>query len=422
MNKQIKLSEIPYIVFEYILIVFLVLQFNTIWSHLVETRDSFNLNVNVFVCLMAFLCTVSSKYFRSLKRLIKTMVFILLFFVFMLIYIHIRPLNYSDFLIFTIVLMFLIGYATICFQRKRTPTFLIRYTNIVAVIAVVSIVLWLFGSVVKLIPVSGTVNSYWSGKVTNHFFNLQFETQSTTIPGTSIQIIRNTSFFVEAPMFSFCLLLAFMIELFLNRKTRLYICILLGIAVITTFSTTGYIFLVLACGIKLFITYFPNKNSSPVAIAVSVGFAVLTIVISIFLLKDKLSTSSGNIRLDDFRAGYLAWKDHMIFGNGFDSTAVKKYMSGWRNYNTGLSNSFSRLFPDMGLYGGILYLSSFVLGLVRNIKTKNLNKFIFIILFMGMWLITIVPYKYLTILILFFFAQQTERNVLRIRKKRLTRG
>ena len=68
---------------------------------------------------------------------------------------------------------------------------------------------------------------------------------------------------------------------------------------------------------------------------------------------------SGMTHLDDFRAGFLAWLDSPIIGNGFDyEPAVQGYLSDYRLSNPGLSNSFAYILAT----GGLAYLLVHLFG------------------------------------------------------------
>ena len=273
------------------------------------------------------------------------------------------------------------------------------FVVITSMLASMSLLLWVLGPLTGIIRTNCSIISTWNWRgyeiITRGYYHLLFETQDIDFFG--IHIVRNTSIYPEAPIYSYILCVALLMEsLGLGKRHVICQCIL-AVSIITTFSTTGYIFLVLLICIRfLSMTERFEFHLRVLLRMITVTVAIFSIYFTLLLLNEKLGTSSGNIRLDDFRAGYLAWQNNILIGNGFaKGDIVRDYMSGFRSYNMGFSTSLM----DVLARGGIIYITVFVIQFFGCFKRPNYG--VIGSLFLFLWTVTIVP----TIPIsLFFFA------------------
>ena len=127
---------------------------------------------------------------------------------------------------------------------------------------------------------------------------------------------------------------------------------------------------------------------------------ILTIGTTFFY--DKQGSNSYNIRNDDYTAGFSAFKDNPTFGSGYlNNNGVVKYMSDYRMYNTGLSNSFIIVLVQGGIYLIIFYLAPLLLGLKNLICAKEKNLFLIEILILQLYLMFTSAYQYTSLMISF---------------------
>lgn len=285
------------------------------------------------------------------------------------------------------------------FNSEEANPFWICYENIMIVVACVSLFFWMFGSCLGYIQPTGHIWSTWSTAKDTYvasYFDLYFETQSWESV-VSIMKFRNTAIFTEAPMASLHFSIALLVELFIREKNRSRNLIILTIAIISTFSTTGYIIIILAYFAKLF--FKKEKKSYRWIIKnliVMIGLIVGVCLIQ-FLIDQKLDSASGSIRLDDFSAGFKAWTDHPLLGNGYgNGNAILHYISGFRRNNTGFSNSPMYILALGGLYLFILFSLAAIKGICRMISSKDWNSLSFYALFLALFTITLIPFNGLT--------------------------
>ena len=337
---------------------------------------------NILFILFVVFIGISLGLVKISRASLKTnIVWILVLFIYNLCLI-LKPENISDALYILkldIILVLSFVYFKLCCDGRQLPQVLKYYTDIMTILGIISLFFWIFGSALHIISPDTSVLSNWSsfnGFANNvpSYHNLYFEIQQNN------GIFRNSSIFAEAPMASLHFSLAFTIEtLFRIKDKRHYfrICILF-LSVLSTFSSTGYIVLVL---IMMYKVLFSNiiGRLKPIIIIVLLVIGV-TLVGYIFSLK--LDTESGSIRLDDYKAAFSAWKDKPLLGWGFSSTEIRNYMSLWRGYNLGFSSTGVDIMAHNGIYGIIPYIIFLLHGIKRNLNKKNMLFFILIVLFL----------------------------------------
>ncbi len=230
------------------------------------------------------------------------------------------------------------------------------YVNVMAFLALASLILWVLGPLTRILRGNVRVPTTWTdsgGQLDRWgYFGLLFVTQTYEMAG--VTFVRNSGIFTEAPMYSFSLCCAAIVELFLNKRARPAIVVLFLVTVLSTVSSSGVILMFIA--LVLFAAERANKRSVYIVLPVLAGIAVIAGGV---ILYRKLSSPSGNIRLDDYRAGIMAWLERPIIGHGFDNlTRYEVYMSSFRSGNVGLSNSVSLIITSGGLTFALPYIVS----------------------------------------------------------------
>lgn len=391
---------------EYLIAFVLILNCRSIWTSLLSTRsEATKVSFLLLVCA-TFMCILTVKE-TKIYRFKKGITLAICFLIYMLLFLFLNTYNHEDLIINIIVVFILILYYSICNANKNLPNILLKYEKLVLLIAILSMFFWIFGSQLHIINPSNIVYSNWSGTGLDtpikSYYGIYFETQGIIFDSVGL-ISRNSAVFVEAPMCSLHFSIALLIELFLVKKISKVKVLILILANITTFSSTGVILIVISLGTKFII----NNPKSKVLYIIKVLFIPLCILfisgISYILLIDKLGTNSGSIRIDDFKVGFKAWKENIFFGAGFNNYEfIKSFMESWRSYNTGFSNSPMIILSDGGIYIGLLYICSFALGIIKSFKRNEINKVTFIAMIIYLFTITIFPYQYLLYFMLIYF-------------------
>ena len=242
-------------------------------------------------------------------------------------------------------------------RRGQLERFFTAIVNVMLFLSVTSLVLWVVGPLARLIRPNMCVSTTWNdaGTAMNRwgYFGLLFKTQTTELFG--LTITRNSGIFTESPMYCFSLCCAILFELFLRHKPRPVALALLFVTMATSVSSSGIIVSLVA--ILLYAAEHLNRRDAHHILPVVAGIVGVACVV---LLVRKLGSSSGNIRVDDYRAGLLAWKDRAILGHGFNnSKPAQAYMSTFRVGNYGLSNGIVAVLEEGGITFALPYLVAF---------------------------------------------------------------
>lgn len=380
----------------------LVLNGNSVWLNIKSTRNWFGRGLQILILLLMSILLLIHKF---KKNYLKNACFI---FgggsVYLIILGIVHPNSTNGLVGFTIISVAIISFAYLYKSIGRMTDILYTYENIIVIIAIISIVFWIFGSVLKIIPISGYAMFNWTDsgldKQINNYWGLYYETQWTFLQGYGM-LTRNTAIFTEAPMCSLHFSFALLIEAFLKEKLNFKKYVFFILAILTTFSTTGY--LIVAITVFSRMIYIKNKVRMVQYLKIlGIPLSLISgLIASIILIQLKLDSGSGILRLDDFVAGYKAWMENPLFGSGFGNYDVLiRHMSFWRQSKTGFSNSIMQVLAYGGIYFGIVYMIPFVVGIYNAIHWKQYRHCVFIGGILFMFVFTIIPFKFLTIFLL----------------------
>lgn len=297
---------------------------------------------------------------------------------------------------FNILLIVLPGFIHILREIEELELFLRSFVNTMAILAVLSIVIWLLGSLLHVVIPSSTYETHWAGYASqvDSYFNLQYEVQRQEIPTLGV-FFRNTGLYTEAPMYSYALCIALCFEALFQKRSRKAVVTVLALCIITTASVTG---LIVVIGLFLYKTV--KRVDSQVRIMMVFIVVIVGLTLMGSLLIYKYGSISGSTRLDDFKSGMLAWFESPIFGLGFSRyyDVIMSYMGLFRAGNMGFSNTVT----DILAQGGIVYLipmaSSFAGYFAK--RGKRCDSIVAGVLFVYLWAVTIVTYLPLTALIM----------------------
>ena len=302
--------------------------------------------------------------------------------------------------------------------ENKIPRILTYYGNLISIVALVAIFFWIFGSVLKIISPSGVVSSTWGASNGGYnlvptYHNLYFETQKSdftfTIWGT---ISRNSAIFTEGPMASLNFSIGLLTQLYrLKSKWGKLKTIILILAILTTFSVTGYILLL---GLGLIFLVRQSKKIPNELISYFYGFVLLLIVILtvVVLYNSKLSSNAASVsvRKDDYMVGFRAWLSNPILGIGIQNYGgLKNFMESWRYFNTGFSNSVMDILSGGGIYLGAGYLFCFIKGFIDSYKSDE-KKVLFILAMFYLFVTTFFTYTDILLFCMVWFACRNREN------------
>ncbi|MGJ0684409.1 hypothetical protein ACR74D_05095 [Lactobacillus johnsonii] len=270
------------------------------------------------------------------------------------------------------ILMFSLAY--LVYKNSKKPFLMTAYCNVVFIVAIVSLIFWIFGSNLHLLQPTGTFLSKWNElddyQGVLSYYNLYFETQTLN------QTIRNSAIFVEAPMASLTFSMALCLEVLYQNNTKFHIIkvLVLIMAIISTVSSTGYICLLLTMGYLL----LTSKSSNIYLLIVKTTIIPIILVVGMILinyfLSQKLNSNSGFSRKRDYINSFIAWINYPFMGTGIDIDGNFLLPSGIKIGKFGYSNSFGRVLGENGIYILILYLISIINSVYTSINTKDTKR------------------------------------------------
>lgn len=380
-------------VLEYVLMAFVII-YSSLWALFTSANNNTFLRLAVPVLLI--LIFLRAKILRN-SRLIR-----LLFLSIALgVYIVFSRFNFTRYLLYYFLpIVLLTVYVGLVDEQSDIRSLFCKLSNIVCFLSVVSLVLFLFGTLLKLIP-SMPVAYSWAGtrQTTNTYLHFLYESQDIVFLGHPF--VRNCGIFAEAPGFAVFLVISTAVEVFLKEKLSIPRCCVLFITVVTTFSAKAIILAIISFALKYLITSsgsFTAKRFklffTPIVLAV--GAVIVAVVFF-----DKAQSYSYLMRVDDLQASMRTFADNPIFGAGYvNDGAITDNFRLLTRPNNGLSMGVVVLLAQGGLWLTLLNIVPAVTMITRLNRDQKLRWACFLVVFWGLLFITNMPYGFITMFVL----------------------
>lgn len=388
-NERIrKIIDLVFIVLDYVIVFLLIISRACAWAYdenlTIKIKEIvfWLQRVLIFYILLSFFLKSSfSLYRQQIYRFILVLGGLVVF-------IYFNPVNKDKFVDLYIV-TFLLFVFWLLFHANPNVIWR-RYSNIVLIIACVSFIFYLFGSIIPILPAFSTTKRVWGEwepAVIKNFYYCYYESQYITIKG--FHLWRNCSIFTEAPKYNFILCTALASEMFLSKRLRWWSIAILVFMITTTFCTTGFVIIVLT-----FLFYFYNKykNSKrwkkllPYFKWILLG-GILCIV-GFFVIKFFTTRGSLGVRADHMIACMKTFWNYKFFGAGWDNSAEVFI---YAKYDQGIALGI----PLIMAYGGVVLtltlLIPFFHGFVEGVQAKQYSLLFFELIFLVHFFITIIP-------------------------------
>ena len=380
-------------ILEYLLVFCIILEFNTPYLIFPEVKRM----IQVFPIFILLGLLIISNY--SITKKVNILVFIYLVGA-LFPMLALRDHNYPSYIIrYVLILPLLWMYLS---HRKEFGSsvynsLFLKYSNVMVIIAVASLVMWFLCSILQVVPATSFFPYEWGSSIDfiPTYWGVYFETQSIAPLGEKIW--RNTGIFNEGPMYNMASCVAFIIEYFIQpfrSKTKLWI---LAIAIFTTFTTTGQFFLM---GIGIWSVF--NRMGRRYRILLLLVVPILLYfgyVVAGTLLANKKATGgedSMNLRTEDITWCMEAGMEHPMLGVGL---TLREGESLWHGKTLGRSNSLFAVFARGGLFVLILYIGALLLiPYLYYRKYKDPKWFYAMFCFFLVFTVTVSFLNYLTLL------------------------
>ena len=338
---------------------------------------------NVQYILLALFCMIGCFFHGKMwikHKSILVLSFLIVYLLFYLVVTKSKPISYLTKHVLIFVIFFF--YCCSLIRNGKIEEFAKAFVNVVSVVSAVSLFFWLFGSFLGIVPGFPAPYSWGGTRTTVNYYWLYFENQiqATKILGRTV--IRNTGIYAEAPGFSSYLIMALAIALPGEKeKYPTKQKVLLVITMLTTLSTKGFI----AVMILITLTYlFTHPAKSPSKLILKSIFAIIVITAAsigtFMLLEDKSTTWSYLVRMDDVRAAISTWKNHVMFGAGYDDAEEIIQNFTVSRPNNGLSMGLTLVLAQGGIYMVSFYALSFIVAL-RTSMHVNREMFMRVLIF-----------------------------------------
>lgn len=249
-----------------------------------------------------------------------------------------------------------------------------RLTDIVLLLAVASLVLWLFSNIISILEPLGQISVDWGNRhnVDNYYYLFfPWIEQDEYISFLNKNIIRNIGIFTETPMYNIFLCSALYTELFLKKKTKFYRIVILVMTIISTFGTIGIV--VAICGLFFRYSVFILEKSKSKWLIILPSIFVVILALGLFFNKQIHGSSSFSVHIQDYIVTLKAWYAQPIFGCGYDNVStIASFMPPERN-NYGLSNSIGTVLAQGGIVLSVFCLLPFILLLKKIFEPEKRN-------------------------------------------------
>ncbi len=406
--KKNKIYNIINNMMDYLMAFLLILSCGSVY-------DNIN-NVNLYIseCFLIILfirvLILIFKNVHNNKNIKKCIIFSLIYILYQTFYViyHLNKRNvnndiivYVAKMIFTILLLIL--YYVLC-EENKFKIILDKISKIVLFISIISLFFFILGSIFQLIKYTNLVEiNFGKLRQIKSYFMVYFEAQATIL--FNKYTTRNCAIFCEAPMFSIVLLISLSYELFIKKDKKIVNIIIYYLTILSTISTTGIVVGAILGIIKIaqyIYIKIKNRKCNKIIYIISILLILIAIIVGVIAIKDKLKSPSFKIRMDDYLAGFKAWNDHKIMGNGYHNYEyVDQYTLIDRNIVGGQSNSLLNLLAEGGIWNLLVYFIPFIILTIKYIKNKDYNSLIFLLTLLVIFSTIIFTY---TIMILNFVA------------------
>ena len=272
-----------------------------------------------------------------------------------------------------------------------------KYTNIIAVICLLSLVFFVFASNLHLISPTAIYSADevgWGTNTYKDYYHLYCEGQEVYALGYSG--LRNIALFVEGPMLTFVGCLALYYELFLRVKgIRKIVAASIIISIASSLSTTGLLLIVVMMYLKF---YERIKNNKFLKFFCLPAIIAVLIYIEIYVIQDKFVSNvySASVRMDDFLAALKCFVSDPINGVGYNNLKGINPFRLYKRTDAGLSTGLGGILAYGGLLWGLWYIVPVVIAVKKYIsQPKYRNVLGFVFLYMALLVVTVVQSRIL---------------------------
>ncbi|WP_420328826.1 O-antigen ligase family protein [Lactiplantibacillus plantarum] len=376
---------------EYLLVFMIVINFRSVWVTTAGTSAE-NASYFLVIILSTFLFAVNSFIYHQKWYKSEMVRFVLITVLLLISTLHSiiqgSGIEHSTApIIFAIVLT--LAWITE-YKSGRFFELINVFVKLMFVITCASLFFWMLSML--NVPTNSSISILWGGlRSINGYFHIHYLASGSNVI-LGINIVRNTAFFSEAPMYSFLICIALAMHLFLQQRSSSNLIdkrtIIFLITIFTTASTTGVIVGIISVVATII---FQSSNRVGRSMLMIVGLGILVyIIIYLLEMKSEANVWSVSTRMDDVLAGIAAWKIHPWFGSGLGNFRVYMQYISQSRLLIGANSGYSSGIFQILFTGGIYYFVAIVIIPFLGFMKINRNSYVFGILFVILLFNTIV--------------------------------
>lgn len=262
--------------------------------------------------------------------------------------------------------------------------FAIYFEKVLYFFAVISVVLTLIAEInlsfFSIFPI-------FYNSANTPFYNL-----GVYLVPVSAGLLRNYGIFREPGVYQMFLLLGLVFHLFFSDEVRIYKIFAYILAIILTFSTTGYIALAIYLILYLNknnITYFEQKKKFMIVCLVAIGMLIMATQTDLLSSQGRVFDKFSNMKRTTMIARFASifanlkiWLEHPFFGAGLICVNEEFPKLALEMYGKAVTHNTNTLLSELSTYG-IFYTLMLLNGYRKfsaNITKNNAQRFLILLI------------------------------------------
>ena len=357
-------------VIEYLIIILVLISSSTIWVQ----EDYGLLNITHVRTLSLLLAVFWTLYLKRdlIIRMQKNDLYILYC---MVIFMCLYGITHTHWILSPIVIAFtpMLVFSLMMIvarEESRLDEIVRKFVIVMTVLAVESLIFYVLVNYGLIKPTGYVSNLGWSwiARIPT-YYNIYYDPMPGYLFG--YRFSRNCAIFPESPMYCYPLCIALMFNELLANNRSVIKSIILVATIVTTISTTGFLFIGFLYAYKIWSDQKAGISVSKFMVFVVVFVAAITV--SIVLLGWKMTAgASYSIRFDHVIASFKCFADTHGMGCGIGNY---EYVEKFMQRKQGAACGLPYMFAQGGLFWGGLYFVPFFIKLPVIIR-KNYNNVI----------------------------------------------
>ena len=316
-------------ILNYFIAIIIILQMGNMYSYMENKilffkTDDFQMLCNNWLKILAIIYVTFTLLLEKKIIDIRKVICLFVLFAYLMCFIKLNQYNYEsmfDDFVIPFILFFLIFSSGNL--RDRFDGFFKAFCNIAFIITIISLIFYFLGPVFNLVQGKEFFFRYGGLKKGESYYNLFFVNFSQNRPFLGIPVTRNIGIYAEAPGFAFMLSIELWWEIFGKEKINLLKCVLIIIAMLTTFSMKAYLMIALLA----FLLFIKNtkknirlSNELISDIKVVILFILITVILFGISYVDIIKhMGSVSIRLEHSFAAIKTFFKYPLLGCGYNN-------------------------------------------------------------------------------------------------------